>query len=232
MKKTAQQYYLILIIFISLFAFRAHNAFAANVSFALPPSVNTGENLDVLVNADSGGILVNSVEFTISYDQNLLSFSGYSDNSSVVKLWMNPPHADNGLPAQTGKISMSGIIPGGVLGLYDANKQGLGPIPIVHLLFTAKNSGTASFSFVDSKILEADGLGTPLSHNNIGASIDIKLNPNGTTKVVSATTSNTPKNTPNSSIPSRIVFWVIILLLVAGFLGYKLLKYKHETLVK
>jgi len=138
------------IIFLSGLIFFAGSSFASNISFETEPTVNTGENLDVVVKADTEGVLINGIEFIIDYDQNLLSFTGYSDDNAVVKLWINPPEE------KEGKIYLSGIVPGGVLGLYDANKKGesrsneLSPIPLVHLFFTAKNTGKANFSFVDS----------------------------------------------------------------------------------
>jgi len=225
MEKTKKQFILILTIAILAFVFKANSTFAASVSFDVPSSsVSTGDKLNVTVNADTGGVLINSTELVVSYDNNLLSFSGYSDTNSVIKLWIDPPHADNG------QISLSGIIPGGVSGLYDANKKGLGPVPLVHLLFVAKKPGTVTLSFVDSKILEQDGKGTALSHDNISTDIMIKNNPNYTPPQEETNTEvNTPNNTnapgvnpqPDTSDP---LFWVVIALLISGILGYKLLK--------
>jgi hypothetical protein len=222
MTKIKKQFIFILIIFLSLFIFSARSVFAASASFTLPTGVDIGDNLDVTVNADTGGVLINSIEMVIGYDQNMLTFTGYSDNNSVIKIWINPPSAE------AGKVSFSGIIPGGVDGLYNANKKGLSPFPVVHLFFTPKNPGTTNLFFIDSKILEGDGKGTPLAHVNTPINITIKNNPNG--NVTPPQTSTSPPNTSiNMLVTPRTpepLFWIVILILIAGFLLYKLLKYK------
>ena len=223
MKNTQKHFLFIFIIFLSLFALRTHSASAASVSFNTPASVNVGDNLDVTVNTDTGGVLINSAEVVVDFDQNLLSFSGYSDDNSMIKLWINPPHAT------LGQISFSGIIPGGVSGVYDAKKTGLSPIPLVHLLFTAKNSGTLNLSIVDSKILEHDGLGTPLLHDNVGSSVIITNNPNP--NITQNDQNNVSINKINNNVQvmpdiSDPLFWIVILLVISGYLIYKLVKYK------
>lgn len=218
-----KQYYFIFIIFISFFIFNIHHASAANVSFNVPSSTEVGQNLDMVVNADTGGILINSVELNISYDANLLSFTGYSDDNAIVKIWIDPPHTTT-----DGEISLSGIIPGGVSGLYEVNKIGLSPIPLVHLLFDVKKEGTANFSFSDSKILQDDGVGTPLLHEDSTASVIIKGNPNGENTIPNTTQNikNISTNRTNSLYSPDAIFWVVIIILMGGFLGYKLIKYK------
>ena len=196
---------------------------AASLSFGAPASVNTGENLDVVVNADTGGTLINSIELTVSYDKDLLSFSGYSDDNSVVKLWIDPPHAGESWSPQAGQVFLSGIIPGGVLGVYDAKKKGLAPLPLVHLLFVAKKTGNATFSFLDSKILKNDGKGTPLPHENLSAQVEIINNPAG------ATEKNPAKEIAVAngvSHPSSSPLWIILLFTISCIVGYKLLKYR------
>ncbi|MDR3519474.1 MAG: cohesin domain-containing protein [Candidatus Pacebacteria bacterium] len=229
MIRIKKQFIFNLIISVSLLIFGARVASAASVSFSAPTSVNIGDSVDVTVNADSGGILVNSVELSIKYDPNVLYFAGYSDNSSVIKLWINPPSASNG------EISLSGIIPGGVNGLYDASKKGLSPFPVVHLFFTAKNAGDTNLSFLDSKILEADGTGTPLAHDNFSTNITITNNgsSNISKQIQTTNTENLIKNndikTPNpEAIPDKPdpLFWIAIVFVIAGLLIYKLLKYK------
>jgi hypothetical protein len=228
MKKNKKQILFILTIAILAFVFKVNSAFAANVSFDAPATANVGDKINVTVNAETDGVLINSAELTIGYDDSFLSFSGYSDTNSVIKLWIETPSAN------AGQITLSGIIPGGVTGLYDANKKGLGPVPLVHLFFVAKKPGAVSLSFVDSKILEQDGKGTALPHDNISTNIMIKNNPNGTTVGQDQTNGEVtpPENSNNTSYPpanpqpdtSDPLFWVIIALIISGILGYKLLK--------
>ncbi len=131
MLKMIKIFLFIKIVFLSLLIFSAQNIFAANVSIDAPANINTGENLEITINADSDGVLINSIELIVEYNQDLLSFAGYSDDNAIVKLWISPPYAEKG------KIYLSGIIPGGVPGLYDGKKNGLSPIPVVRLFFSA-----------------------------------------------------------------------------------------------
>ena len=228
MPKIMKNFLFTAIIFLFAVIFSAHNALAANVSIDAPVSADTGENLKVTINADAGGVLINSIELVIEYNQDLLSFAGYSDDNAIVKLWINPPYAAEG------KIHLSGIIPGGVLGLYDAKKNGLSPIPIVHLLFFTKNEGEAKFSFIFSKILKHDGLGTPLFLEELGSRLIIKNNPNNDIEKQKEenTADNNVTNLPDSPNLSNPAFLIILLIVISGIVGYKLLKYKYEKLPK
>ena len=209
----------IFIIFLSLSVFLARNIYAASVSFEAPPSINTGENLDLVVNADTGGVIVNSFEFTINYNEDLFSFTGYSDDNAMVKFWIDHHNAVKG------KINLSGIIPGGVSGLYDANKKGLSAIPLVHILFSAEKAGDGKFSFSDSKILENDGKGTPLSHDQNTINVIIKNNLNN--NIGKEGTENVTNNDlANSFNPFKPIFLVILFVVIFGILCYKL---KHKV---
>jgi hypothetical protein len=174
-----KKYLLILIIFVlTLFCSPAKifavNA-AANISFAVPVNVHVGDTFAVLINADTTGQTINSVDISVSYDESLMSFVGYKDDNAVVKLWVQTPAEKNGI------ISMTGVIPGGVSGLYDPNQKGLGPIPIVQLLFLGKGTGHANLSFVKTEILKNDGQGTELPHSQNNAEVVITNNTSNTT---------------------------------------------------
>ncbi len=121
------------------------------------PAVKVGDDLEIVVNLDTEGESVNSILATVDYNENLLEFRGYKDVDSLIKLWIETPHEKNGT------VTFSGIIPGGVDGVYDAqNKNKLAPIPIVKLLFEAKEAGTVEFTFGEYKVLKNDGLGSVL----------------------------------------------------------------------
>jgi hypothetical protein len=131
---------------------------AESISLGLPKTVQVGEIFEVLVQADSGGNLVNSVSIMLDYDENLLSFSGFKESETVINLWVDSPREERG------RVYFSGIVPGGVLGLYDPRKTELEDIPLTRLLFTARGAGRAEFSFANSEILKHDGRGSALSH--------------------------------------------------------------------
>ena len=220
-----KKFLFILIIFLSLSVTSAQSAKVTSISFGIPSSVNTEESLDIVVNADTQGVLINAIELVIDYNENLLSFAGYSDDDAVVKIWIDPPHAAEG------KIYLSGIVPGGVSGLYDAKKEALSALPLVHLFFVAKKVGNANFSFVDSKILMHDGEGTPLSHEKLSAGVIIKSNPNK--EITNMTEQEIPKENP-PILPNYFdpTFWIIILVLFLGVVMFNLLKYLYEKLHK
>ncbi len=142
----------------------------ASLSFSLPSVTHIGENFEVLVKADTGGVLINSVNIAFEYNKDLVSFAGYKDDNTVVRLWVDAPHEDK---EALGVVSMSGIIPGGVSGLYDPTKQGISPVPIARLIFVANKEGTANFSFTKTQILKHDGKGTELPHEVKGGSIKV-----------------------------------------------------------
>ena len=158
----------ILIPLIVLFYFIPWVALAAEISLSLPQSVNVGENFEVLINGNTDGVLINSVNIILDYDQDLMSFSGYKSDGTVISLWVDSPNEQNG------NIYMSGIIPGGVFGLYDPNKQGLEAIPLARLFFTAKKDGNAVFSFIKTEIFKHDGKGTSLIHTDKGGKVTIR----------------------------------------------------------
>lgn len=205
--------------------FNIQNIIAATVSLITPSTINTMENLDMAVTLNTDGKSINSAEFVISYDKDLLSFNGYSDNNALIKIWIDPPHAKDG------QIYLSGIIPGGVSGLYDPSKKGLSPIPLVHLLFTAKKEGEAKFSFIVSNILQNDGIGTTLSHEMLPKEIIIKNNPNN--KIVNTEEINikddiTINKSATDYTSDNYNLWVLIIVIIFGIIiGYKLLKYKR-----
>lgn len=172
---------LIFIIFIGLFTVFHPSAFAAEIYFSSPSETKLGEKLELVVNLNTDDVAINAVELVIQYDQNMLTFDGYSDDDTMIKLWIDPPHVREALSIvrareeQVGKVYLSGIIPGGITGLYDPKKDDkLEAIPLVRLFFTPIKKGDVSFSFENSKVLKHDGLGTALPVTEISRNVYIK----------------------------------------------------------
>ncbi len=194
------------ILFFSIISFGT-KALAASVIVSSPANVKVGDTFEVDVKADTGGVLINSIDMALDYPKDLVSFSGYKNDGTVVRFWIQTPSLKDN------KIYFSGIIPGGVLGLYDANKQGLSAIPLTRLFFIAKKAGSGEISFVKSDILENDGKGTSLVHDQKNAQVTISENKdsNNIDKIVD-------KNSPEpfeitfiesslfSKTPSMIIF--------------------------
>ncbi len=141
--------------------------FAAGVSFTVPDKAYVGEVFEVVVKADSDGEMINSVDLMIDFNDSILEFSGYKSDNGVVKLWVKSPSEKDGV------LEMSGIIPGGVMGLYDPAETSLGDIPLVTLMFTAQKIGDTELSFVQSKILKHDGKGTEIEHEKLNTTIAV-----------------------------------------------------------
>lgn len=165
-----KKYILFLIIFILVFFTTTVKALAASLSFELPVYALSGDTFEVLINADTGKVMINSIDLKIDYDEDLLTFAGYKSDDGVIKLWVASPND------QEGVVHMSGIIPGGVSGLYDPTQKELGEIPLTKLIFTAKKNGSAQFSFLETKILKNDGKGTALTHDLLNGEVLIKNN--------------------------------------------------------
>ena len=155
-------------IVIICFVFSASKTLAANISFTTPEVIQVRDTFEVLINADTDGELINSINLILNYDENLLSFTGYKDENMVIGFWVETPYASDG------KIYLSGVILGGASGLYDPNKNGISPMPLVRLLFIANEKGNAKLSFIKTEILKNDGKGTELSHQQKNGEIIIQ----------------------------------------------------------
>lgn len=198
------------ILFIILFLFSffpAFRVFAADVFLSASGHLNAGETFALDINVDTGGELINSADIVLDYPEDIVSFAGYKKEDGVIGLWLDAPHAKDG------KILLSGIIPGGVAGLYDPNQNGPGGVPLARLLFVAEKEGTARFSFERSSILKHDGKGSILIHEQKNADFIIGKNQNAE-EVKSMVDTNPPlpfsisfvQSSFFSSTPSMIIF--------------------------
>jgi hypothetical protein len=158
-----------IVIIFALLLYSNHKALASSVYMESVKELNIEESFIVKVFLDSDETPVNSVDITIEYNPELVDFKGFKDNDTLVKTWIKSPSQIEG-----NKINMTGIIPGGVSGVYDSNDKDLKDIPIVNLMFKAKKEGTLNLSFEKSDILKNDGLGTTLSVSSNPLEINIK----------------------------------------------------------
>lgn len=154
----------IFLLILILFFGSTLTAQASSVYIVAPKDINNDKPFSVSVEIDTENVSINSFDIAIVYPRDLVSFSGYKEDGSIKKIWITQPTEIDGT------IHLSGIIPGGVDGMYDPDKVGLQPIPIINLLFSAKNSGKGLFGIINSEILKNDGIGSPLIHENRDAS--------------------------------------------------------------
>ncbi len=155
------------LLIIAIFLTNILIANAASISVSAPKSSDINQNISVLVNLDTDSTSINSFDITLSYPNDLVSFKGYKEEGSINKLWISQPK-DIG-----GAINFSGVIPGGVDGVYDPEKGGIQPIPLITLLFSTTNEGSGDFIIKNSNVLKNDGLGTTLSYEVNNSSIVI-----------------------------------------------------------
>lgn len=162
MKITMRYFFIFILIF-----FQASVVQAATMYFADTGKINIGEqiSLDIIINTD--GKAINSVEASIGYLAELLTFVGYQDGAGVVKLWVTPPQIK-----EEGVVHFAGGMPGGIDGTYSATGKS-SEITLVRLLFKAKKSGAGVFSIIDSTLLLNDGKATPLLHDRRQGSINV-----------------------------------------------------------
>jgi hypothetical protein len=154
------KYFLLTLLLTGSIALHAH---AASMSVTAPASAVTGAPFAVDVIADTGGVSINSVEASITYPSDILNFSGYQETAGVVRFWIEQPAAANGT------VSFAGGIPGGA----DRSVGGSTSLTLVRLLFTPKDSGTASLAINHSTLLRNDGKGTALPHTASGTSVSL-----------------------------------------------------------
>lgn len=143
-------FFLSLIFFLSLFA----NAFAGEIYFESKNQIQNGESISLPVYLNTNGENINTIDIEIYFNKELFIFEGYKE--STFKNWIIPPKLEDN------KIYFTGIIPGGVSGVYDPNSNDLTPIPLISLSFRAKSIGQASFIFVKNEVLKNDGAGSRL----------------------------------------------------------------------
>jgi hypothetical protein len=160
---------IIFFIFISLIL-KTNLVLASSLSVVVPKTIETQKQFEVKVNLDTGGVSINSFDISISYPKEILKFEGYKEEGSINKSWYIAP------TEKEGSINFIGIIPGGVDGVYDPDKNGLQAIPITKLLFSPISSGLGEFKIINSSILENNGLGTPLVYDAVNSSISVSIN--------------------------------------------------------
>lgn len=153
------KYFLLTLLLTGSIAMHAH---AASMTIAAPAIAVVGTPFTVDVIADTGGTSINSVEASIAYPSDILTFSGYQETAGVVRFWIEQPTATDGA------VSFAGGIPGGA-----DRSVGGSSLTLVRLLFTPNTSGTASLAVRHSTLLQNDGKGTALPHTTNGASVSL-----------------------------------------------------------
>jgi len=139
---------------------------AATVSLVTHPATEASALVQVDVVLDPQGENINSVEFGISFPEELLVFRGYSATAGAIPLWVEEPSE-----VDPGIIHFSGVIPGGLERLYDPERPQEQTVRLARLLFRPIQVGSGEFSIEQFMLLRNDGRGSEVSALARGATI-------------------------------------------------------------
>lgn len=146
--------------FLLVFIFQI--AFAADVfTSSDKTTVIENQTFTVTVNTNTKGAYVNSIESLISFPKDLLEVQSVSTAGSVFSIWVEQPNFSN----LNGTVSFNGGVP--TPGFSGARGK------VLSILFKAKKVGTANISFSSASIYANDGMGTNITENKTGVSINI-----------------------------------------------------------
>ena len=163
---------------VSVWCLLPKSAEAAEPSFYLAPSQGTfltGSTFNVSIFIDTKESEINAIELDLKFPSDILQVTSPTAGKSFVAEWIIPPSYSNA----GGTISFKGGIPEGIV-----TSAGL----VSTITFRAKSPGRAKIEFLDSsKILLADGMGTPIFTTNIGGTYEILIPPPEGPKVFSPT---------------------------------------------
>lgn len=171
----------LVILFIPFFAF------ASQLSVKIPTTVSVGDRISVDVFVDPQQVSINSVQSTILFSPEYLSFNGFSAQQSSIPVWVEEPKEK-----KSGVVSFSGVIPGGLDRLYDPLNTSNHAIPIIRLFFITKKAGTVDFSFGESSVLANDGRGTKTPVTTTAGSVTIVPTASGSVPISALTSDTNP----------------------------------------
>lgn len=169
----------------ALFFFFTHTAWAADL-YLSPDSgeYSSGSTFTVKVMVDSKGAGVNAVETKLTFDKSKLSVSSVSKSGSAFSLWTTEPTFSNA----GGVIEFGGGSPAPFSG-----KKTLATIT-----FKPTAEGSADVDFSEGSVLAADGKGTDVLEELLGATYTLVK---GTTQPKPTTPKPTTPTTPTLPPP-------------------------------
>ncbi len=148
----------------------------ATASLYLAPSKGTflvGSTFSVSIYLDTKGNKINAVEVDLKFPPDILQVTTPTAGESFISEWLGPPSYSN----MEGKISFKGGIPEGI-----TTSAGL----VSTITFRARSPGKALIEVLDSsRVLLADGKGTPIFTTNIGGTYEISIPPPESSEIFS-----------------------------------------------
>lgn len=153
-------YYFSVLLSLSFFFVWTSITHAADVLLAPSSgSYSVGQTFTVTVQADPKGQAINAVEASMTFDKSVLSVSSISKTGSAFSLWTTEPVFSN----TAGTISFGGGSP-----TPFSNRSNL-----VSITFKTLAEGSAAVSFGSVSALAADGKGTNVLAQKIGATYTV-----------------------------------------------------------
>lgn len=150
-----KELFIIIIFAVSIFS-STNLAQASSIYMSSKQDTKIGDILEVSVYANTDEEVINSIDFIIDFPEDLMEFSGYRESDTSIGLWVSPPSSKDG------QVYLSGVIPGGMQGIYDEGTKSYEDILLTKILFNVKKEGLAKFSFIKTDVLKHDGRGTSL----------------------------------------------------------------------
>ena len=199
MKKQQLHMQILILGMISFLFFSPLVTVASMISVEAPAQASVGERISVDVFVDPQQISINSIQTTVLFSSEILSFNGFSAKQSSIPVWVEEPKEKI-----SGAVSFSGVIPGGLERLYDPLHANNRAIPVVRLFFITKKAGTTSLSFGVSSVLANDGKGTKTVVSTIPTSISVVPAANNAVSILS--TDAVPPNPFGITIISQSLF--------------------------
>ncbi len=148
-----QKYFLIIL---GLFLLLPSVVSAAELKFSTPKqALSLNETLIVEILLDTQGEDINALSGEIIFSEEFLVLKEIRDGNSIIGLWVEQPQIK-----EAGKVTFSGIMPGGFKGLLGADWSGVKPGLIFQLIFQTKTSGQSTIFIKEPIILLNDGQGT------------------------------------------------------------------------
>lgn len=174
-----KKFFFVLVIIIVIISFSTpFSVRGETASLYLAPSRGTffvGSTFSVSIYLNTKGNKINAVEVDLKFPPDILQVTIPTAGESFISEWMAPPAYSN----IGGTISFKGGIPEGIV-----TTAGL----VSTITFRARSPGTAEVEFLDSsKVLLADGKGTPIFTTNVGGVYEILVPPPEGPKIFSST---------------------------------------------
>lgn len=150
------------IVLLAIGVFAYSPAASAATLFIAPPSaeVGVGEKLTLDVKIDSEGVGLNAAQAVVRFPKDILEAVSLDKTGSAFSFWLEEPTFSN----TDGVISFIGGIPYGVTG---------GSIQVLKITFTAKGTGSGSFTISDAAVTASDGSGTNILSKTVSASFTV-----------------------------------------------------------